>query len=328
MNKIILIIFVFVFCKSLKGQTDTIINVFNNAEICFGDSINKPAYNVDDKGRKISNRILIPQLVSPVRIIANLKIKSLGDKWDRFGSVYFSAGNEKIELVKFMTGFGTGNQTIPLIGGVEKWEDEMNFTLDLSYLSPLFKDSVTINAFIDTWVEKGWQVNFTLTFRTDIYAMNPKKVIPVMNITGDYLNYKTYDAGGIFDTLLIDKSSSKYLLYFYSSGHGGDSAGDEFNMKENIITINNNTIHIIPWRDDCRRFRSLNPTSAKWEGDLWSSDLSRSGWCPGDLSLPYIYNVTDKLNQGLNYFNFNILNSDRTTDVLDYWNLSAFILEY
>jgi len=110
--------------------------------------------------------------------------------------------------------------------------------------------------------------------------------------------------------------------------HGGDSAGDEFNMKENIITVSNTNFNLIPWRDDCRRFRSLNPTSAKWEGDLWSSDLSRSGWCPGDLSLPYVFNITQNLSNGKNIFNFNILNSDTTTEVLDYWNISAFIVEY
>ena len=53
-----------------------------------------------------------------------------------------------------------------------------------------------------------------------------------------------------------------------------------------------------PWRDDCGDFRAVNPYCAKWADGSWSSDYSRSGWCPGDVADPEFIDLSDWLTPG------------------------------
>ena len=53
-----------------------------------------------------------------------------------------------------------------------------------------------------------------------------------------------------------------------------------------------------PWRDDCGEFRAVNPYCAKWSDGSWSSDYSRSGWCPGDVAAPEFIDLSEWLTPG------------------------------
>ena len=59
-----------------------------------------------------------------------------------------------------------------------------------------------------------------------------------------------------------------------------------------------------PWRDDCEEFREVNPYCAKWSDGSWSSDYSRSGWCPGDVVDPMIVDLSDWLTPGAHEVSF------------------------
>ncbi|HEX2787643.1 MAG TPA: peptide-N-glycosidase F-related protein [Ignavibacteria bacterium] len=326
--KIILLMIFVLFSSNLFAQKVT-LPVFQKNTIQFGDSSNQGSVIVSDKGRIISKKVILPVIEKPVQITVRMILKSAGDRWDRFGSVYLYTPTGNIELLKFMTGFGVGNKKVPERVNVGPWADEMECVNDISELYPLLKGGVVINAMIDTWVNPGWEITFEIIYTPNELAKNPDFVIPLINTTGQYPDYKVFDAGGIFDTLDITQQFSELKLYYYSSGHGGDSAGDEFNKKENIISINGSqAFTVIPWRDDCRIFRRYNPTSSKWEGDIWSSDLSRTGWCPGDMSLPFVYDVNNLFHQGQNTFNVNVINSERLSETLDYWNISAYLIGY
>jgi len=83
-------------------------------------------------------------------------------------------------------------------------------------------------------------------------------------------------------------------LRYLTTGHGGWGGGDEFVPKLNEIFIDGKRVyHFIPWREDCATYRLLNPASGNFGNGLSSSDLSRSNWCPGTITLPVEIPLSD-----------------------------------
>ena len=80
------------------------------------------------------------------------------------------------------------------------------------------------------------------------------------------------------------KMEMKYLV---SSHCTNRIDADEFTSKDNVIGFNGKEIfRFKPWRDDCLQYRSINPYTRRWSDGVWSSDFSRTGWCPGTAVLP------------------------------------------
>jgi len=48
-----------------------------------------------------------------------------------------------------------------------------------------------------------------------------------------------------------------------------------------------------PWRCDCATYREFNPVSGNFWNGVSSSDLSRSGWCPGTATNPVYFDLND-----------------------------------
>lgn len=311
MKPIIFILFV-IFQTYLLADSTTVA-IFENNFIHFGgDTQNDMStYTELDNGRVVARTINLPKFDKPVKIIAKLDVDSDGDPWDRAGSIYLEVNEQQnIELLKFITGFG-GHSVLEQ---------------DISFLAPMLKEQVTIKAFVDTWVQKGWVLDFSLHF-----------------IESDTLNESSWNFATLFNSGLtreqviearpsamvnIPPSQERIMLTYYVSGHCTDGSGaDEFVSKDNVIAIDENEIHRYkPWRDDCFNFRDRNPTSGRW-GDVWSSDLDRSGWCPGDIVYPVILDVTDKLNDGPHNFSYWIENI-RPKDIdgdYGYWRVSSYL---
>lgn len=84
------------------------------------------------------------------------------------------------------------------------------------------------------------------------------------------------------------------------SGHCTDGRdADEFETKNNVVSIDGvDAVRIRPWRDDCRRFRAVNPYCRRWSDGSWSFDCERSGWCPGDVIAPLSFDLTGRLGPG------------------------------
>jgi hypothetical protein len=105
-----------------------------------------------------------------------------------------------------------------------------------------------------------------------------------------------FDTDTLTVTFEIPEGVENPYLRYITTGHGGWGGGDEFNPKPNHIIIDD-TIHYqyTPWREDCGRYREWNPVSGNFFNGLSSSDLSRSGWCPGTATQPthiYLPNLT------------------------------------
>ncbi len=289
------------------------VAIFENNYIHFGGGEqNDPAtYTEMDNGRILARTISLPEFEKPVNIIANLDVNSDGDPWDRAGSIYLDIpGQNNIEILKYITGFG-GHSILKQ---------------DVSFLAPMLKGEVTIKAFVDTWVQDGWVFDFSLDFiEVDTLQQSSWNYATLFN-TG--LTKEQVDEAHPTTHVNIPPSQERVMLTYYVSGHCTDGNGaDEFESKENVITIDDSEVHRYkPWRDDCKNFRDRNPTSGRW-GDVWSSDLDRSGWCPGDIVYPVILDVSSELNSGshnLAYWIENIRPKNVNGDY-GYWRVSSFL---
>ena len=308
---IILLLFNIIFAANNKQ----VVNIFDEDGIHFGDEskYETDSIEVEENGRIIARTLELPEYQQPVKITAHLVVKSYlhpsltdgekGDEWDRAGSIYLSSpGMENIELLKFITGFGGKSE----------------LKNDVTNLAPLLQGKTTIKAFIDTWVSPGWEVDFDLIY-TPVDTIN----------NADWANgvcYEQHLTKGAEEqsrNITIPSGQDKIKLFYYTSGHGKK---DEFLTRDNVIYIDGQEIYRYePWRTDCEKFEKQNPYSGYWNEDgerVYSYELSRSGWCPGDKVKPVVLDVTDKLSPGEHTIRFAVENIAANTG---YWRVSSYL---
>jgi hypothetical protein len=302
----------------------TTIVIFDDDNIRF-DTENPSAnaresITVLDNGRVIQTSVVLPVFTDAVRIEAHVAIKpipkdevSVHDKWDRAGSIRLVAeGQPDVEIVKFMTAYG----------GLTEW------TVDVSHLAPLLKDTVGIVAFIDTWVSPAWRVDCSLEFTPDSTLPTYHWVQPLF--FENSFNLETYADTGATIAADIPDVQQRVLLHYLVSGHCTDGRGaDEFVKKDNVLTVDDVVVfRYQPWRDDCRQFREINPYTRRWSDGWWSSDYFRSGWCPGDIVTPEVLDLTDHLVPGTHDVGI-CIESIRPKDEdgnFGYWRVSAYLV--
>ncbi len=302
----------FIFLNASFAADSTVVSIFDQTLVHFGGGLQNDVerYVEEDNGRVVSRHVTLPTFDTPTSITAHLIVDSKGDPWDRAGTVFLDLpGHENIELLKFITGFGGYS----------------DLSLDISALAPVLQDDCTIKVFIDTWVNPGWVVNFELIYKADdsVHMASWDHGVYYKHT----LNRKAVDAGKTVARLNIPDGRERIMLTYYTSGHATDGTGaDEFESKYNCIGVDGfDLVRYKPWRDDCRNFRDRNPRSGRW-GDTWSSDLSRSGWCPGDIVYPVIFDLTPYLTPGeheLTYWIENIRPQDGSGE--GYWRTSSFL---
>jgi len=317
----LLLILVLSFTTNLFSQSDSsTVEIFDQNAIHFGGNLLNDTLEVQEKdnGRIISKLVELPNYDVPVKIIAHLDIKSTisnncssgGDPWDRAGNVSLAVpGMKNIEILKFITGFG-GHSVLQQ---------------DISDLAPLLRGDCRIEGFVDTWVSPAWKMDFKLIYYIapqDTNALWNYGVLykPVLKSTDVTLNEPTYEVN-------IPPGETRVMLTYYTSGHCTDGQGaDEFVSKDNVIYIDNQEVHRYrPWRTDCQKFRSRNPCSGRW-GSTWSSDLNRSGWCPGDIVYPVRLDFSDYLTPGKHTIQYAVENiRPQDNSGLGYWRVSSYL---
>lgn len=283
----------------------------------------------ESDGRVIVRTVDLPTRSGPARITAVVKTASIPkdetsvhDPWDRAGSVRLSVdGAPDIELVKFITAYG----------GVTEHE------VDVSHLAPLLQGTCTFRGFVDTWVTPGWKMDFALRYEP---ADEGEQVGQPYDLSRtDWCRALVYEesltselmaGGSIESTVNIPEGTERVLLYYLSSGHCTDGTdADEFISKDNVVAIDGTVVHRFrPWRSDCRRFRDANPYTRRWSNGWWSSDYSRSGWCPGDSVEPVVLDLTDHLTPGEHTVSFSVEDvRPRNEDGhFGYWRVSGHLV--
>lgn len=220
-----------------------------------------------------------------------------------------------VELLRFMTPFGVGfytpkdsiarERTQPV--WLNGYADFVEWQQDVTDRLPLLQDSCYIGLAIDTWTKEGYEASVTLTLeesRVKGDKARNLRAMPLVNTLAYYQqDYCDAFARHPLDvTFSLPQKAKNAMLYYVTSGHGGHSGGDEFTPCENIISVDGNELlRFTPWRTDCYAYRRYNPTTGVWlrlretayitpqgtrgqkiiEETIASSDLSRSGWCPG-----------------------------------------------
>ena len=224
-----------------------------------------------------------------------------------------------VELLRFMTPFGVGYYSLrdtstyrsrkPVY--IDEWAPEARWEADITDLYPLLQGEAWIGVFIDTWTAEGYVASVDLdVIENDCpYEPLPKShVTPLVN-TVYYIGQEYPDLFARKDLTVdfeLPEFASRASLRYIVTGHGGHSEGDEFTKQRNLVSFDGMPVlDYTPWRTDCSSFRRFNPTSGIWrlrngqpvvtrrEGprpplgpddviqEIASSDLSRSGWCPG-----------------------------------------------
>lgn len=282
------------------------VHVFHRAPIHFTPE--DPArydtadVTATDNGRQAHRTVELPA-VAHRRIIARVTLHpipqgaaTVHDKWDRAGNVVLvREGGPDVEIVKFITSYG----------------GETTHEVDVTRLAPLLTGRCHLRAGIDTWVTPAWKVDFSLTYE----PIDPAERQPWMDewmeadrgapdwcvpVAYESITRETMDAGDILSTVTVPEGTDHAELHYLVSGHCTDGRdADEFVSKDNVISVDGREVHRFrPWRDDCRRFRDVNPHCRRWFDGSWSADFSRSGWCPGDAVAPEIIDLTDRMPPG------------------------------
>ncbi|TAJ13491.1 peptide-N-glycosidase [Marinilabiliaceae bacterium JC017] len=202
-----------------------------------------------------------------------------------------------VELVRFFTPFGIRhfNDRVK-IKNVE-WEDSTFYKQDVTALKPYLQDEVLVGAFIGNYDKGGHIVSLDIKAYPGSYEWqteNEKKSfsLPLFN-TCNVMEMGGQRYGTMFKqdsltvTFEVPEGAKNLQLRYITTGHGGWGGGDEFNPKTNEIFIDGDCVfNFTPWRTDCATHRKYNPVSGNfWNGES-SSDLSRSGWCPGTATNP------------------------------------------
>jgi hypothetical protein len=205
-----------------------------------------------------------------------------------------------VELIRFFTSFGAGHFSTNKINNYP-WSDEVIYKQDVTSLIPNDNKEIIIAVFIGNYDKGGHKISLDLNFYPAWdEKKQPKKYIQSLFSTVNTMEMQGQNYGRLFktDTLSIpfeitDTINNLKLLYT-STGHGGWGEGDEFIPRLNQVFVDENKVFsILPWRSECATYRFFNPASGNFGNGLSSSDLSRSNWCPGTLTPPYVIPLDD-----------------------------------
>jgi hypothetical protein len=300
--------------------------VFEGASIHFDSETPDPSPEDDvtyeDNGRVAVRTVTLPEAGPGVRILARVAARpipkdeiSVHDPWDRAGNVRLSLpGRPDLEVVKFVTAYG----------GVTEHE------VDVTHLAAVLEGECTFKSFVDTWLSPAWVIDFSLVFESADEAAGPPPdwVLPLLHEPS--ATAESLGRGGYAVDVEVPEGTARAVLYYLASGHCTDGRDeDEFVSKDNVISVGGIVVERFrPWRDDCRRFRDVNPYTRRWSDGWWSSDYSRSGWCPGDWVEPVALDLTDHLGAGPHTVRFNVegVRPRGEDDHLGYWRISSYLV--
>lgn len=264
-----------------------------------------------------------------------------------------------VEIMRFMTPFGVGHFSTttdsvalerrqPVY--IDGWAPNVVWKDDVSDLYPLMTEEVYVGVFVDTWTKEGYKVSVELDLEESVVKQDKlvkQTILPLVNT----IYYHGQDLPDLFARqdlavpFTLPKNAKNVRLKYIVTGHGGLSGGDEFVENENIITLDDVTLHqFTPWRTDCASFRRFNPSTGTWlmkreaayisetgrdtkviEEIIASSDLSRSNWCPGSMVKPLVLPL-EGIQAGEHLLKISIPNAQTAKDGMNHWLVSAYLV--
>ena len=212
--------------------------------------------------------------------------------------------------------------------------DEAMERLAITDLAPRLQGEVWIGVYIGNYDKGGHTASLSFKYYPGYgdgsTTENKKWVMPVFNSTNlmemagqEYATLFGQDSLTV--TVNIPEGVKNLKLRYITTGHGGWGGGDEFNPKLNEIFADGKRVyHFFPWREDCATYRLLNPASGNFGNGLSSSDLSRSNWCPGTLTLPV--DIPLELTPGKHTLQVAIPLGKPEGGSFSFWNVSGVLI--
>lgn len=241
-----------------------------------------------------------------------------------------------VELIRFFTPFGVGYFNDLLnIDGLE-WEEDVFYKQEVTDLAKLLRGEVLVGVFIGNYDGGGHKVSLDLKAYPGDYVGGESKLenqwlLPLFN-TCNVMEMAGQNYPHFFDTdsLTIEfdvpEGVKNIRLRYITTGHGGWGGGDEFNPKVNEVLIDGKKVlAYTPWRSDCARYREWNPVSGNFWNGVSSSDLSRSGWCPGTATQPVYVNL-DGLTAGKHTLKVAIPQGQAEGGSFSAWSVSGVLI--
>lgn len=239
-----------------------------------------------------------------------------------------------VELMRFFTPFGINhfNDRVTLKG--KTWQTSVPYRQEITDYASLLSDrEVYVGVFIGNYDKGGHTISANITIHNDEDISHPlKKVVPlfntlnIMEMAGQEYATMFSSPEGLKLEFSLDKSLKNAVLRYTTTGHGGWENGDEFVQKKNTILLDGKLVFdLIPWREDCGSYRLANPVSGNFPNGLSSSDYSRSNWCPGTVTNPYIISLGD-LSAGNHTIQVKIPMGAPEGSSFSAWNVSGVIV--
>ena len=240
-----------------------------------------------------------------------------------------------VELMRFFTPFGVNHYNNAVyIDGLE-WHDVAYYKQDVTDVSKHLRGDVLIGAFIGNYDGGGHKLSLDVVAYPSDYSwdlsQNDDWTLPLFN-TCNVMEMAGQHYGRMFktDSLTVEfevpENVSDLRLRYISTGHGGWGGGDEFNPKENTIIIDGEKVFThTPWRCDCATYREYNPASGNFWNGTSSSDLSRSGWCPGTATQPVYFDLSF-LKPGKHTITIAIPQGEDVGNSFNHWMVSGILL--
>lgn len=224
MNKTFLYRILFLVLPYLaQGQDSFDLQVFKNQPINFQGTSGYDTNAIQvQEGRLVYKKIKVPSYQEGSDVNLKLRLKSMGDRWDKSGSCFVVsdpelisildiAENEKdfpiesgvlsrflgiksapgylpvVELIRFVTPFGVGffsnkNEGHRKPVYIPEWENEIVWEKDISHLLSITKGEVYLGVWIDTWTKEGFEIDLSLHYSGRKDIL--KQVKPLVNTIG------------------------------------------------------------------------------------------------------------------------------------------------
>ena len=240
-----------------------------------------------------------------------------------------------VELMRFFTPFGVNhfNDRVK-IDGLE-WSDVAYYKQEVTDVAKHLRGDVLIGAFISNYDGGGHKLSMDILAYPGSYSWdlsyNDDWTLPlfntcnVMEMAGQHY-CRMFKTDSLTVEFEIPENVSDLRLRYISTGHGGWGGGDEFNPKENTIIIDGKKVFThTPWRCDCATYRDMNPVSGNFWNGQSSSDLSRSGWCPGTATQPVYFDLSF-LKPGKHTITIAIPQGDDEGSSFNHWMISGILL--
>ncbi len=234
-----------------------------------------------------------------------------------------------LELMRFYTSFGVKGYNHIQVADYN-WPDSVVFKQEITDYAKLLKNEVWVGAWIGNYAKDGHNISLKIKY----YPMgdrSEKEVYPLFTTTNIMeMAGQAYPAG-LFrnDSLIVGhfhgRRSKDLVNWEYLGGTMKELPGWVIPKLNEIFMDGTRLITYTPWREDCGSYRELNPASGNFANGLSSSDLSRSGWCPGTVSYPVFIHIGD-VKAGEHQLKVAIPVGDPEGSSLSYWCISGVLV--